>query len=481
MYQRNVQFCFLSLVLLSFSQIIEANEALPENVDSENSTSLESCQMLETRVFKLDLGCVHGPKARSTAHELTTETLEDCKRVCCEWKEGPCDFVYWDSYHKCIVMNYYVLGLCMPTVSSSSSSSHTLLLSISDRVIPGVRKPLLKQYRKQVQGLLGCSDHQYVCDNWNCIDNKYMCDGIPHCSDGSDELYCASNDTGLKCINHNGDHVDAGKQYRPYNEPDECKTCVCGEDSKPIYCYLAVCQPLPPSACNGPRPELCCQCNHGNNFSHDQSDPNDTNSSYVRLNNTQRLIVSCMSVLIIVMILLFFSRNIVHRRRHGGMHQNYLVQPSSRENGTWMRANGPEASNNNRSFFSRYWSNSDTVSFFDQDEPPVPCVDPPPPYTFWKPNTSSTNNEVSLENGQDPPPSYPTSSTSGSRQSINEGAGPVDGPPCASPTMHQSDDTVAPQPIRRGDSEDEPASPSSTTSESLLIANEQSTSRPERT
>ena len=40
------------------------------------------------------------------------------------------------------------------------------------------------------QGLGGCGSTQWTCFSGSCIAQAYRCDGVPHCSDRSDELSC---------------------------------------------------------------------------------------------------------------------------------------------------------------------------------------------------------------------------------------------------------------------------------------------------
>uniref|UniRef100_H2ZEK8 VWFC domain-containing protein n=1 Tax=Ciona savignyi TaxID=51511 RepID=H2ZEK8_CIOSA len=347
---------------------------LQHSAPKQNSTlgafqPQQECKMLHTNVFQLDLGCVLRRKSRTTAHALTAPSLAACKRVCCEYEEGPCDLVYYNRYHKCVVMNYHVLSLCplmAPTVSLPGSYSFTLLLSVTERVTPSLKQHLiLKGYSSQIAQFLGCDRDSFVCNNWQCIDKKYVCDDTPHCSDNSDESRCPQIIVAprkMGCLSYHGDYVKNGEEYTPFGKADECQRCICGNDSLPSYCYSATCNNVQLTNCDNNNPDICCVCHKSTIQNNDPSD--DNSDIFVNLSGTQRLIVSCMSVLVVVTLLLFFSRNLMHRARgafmpNGGNHRG-------RSRNTWV-PHPTHALPPTRPFMGRYFTRNSSMSFVETD------------------------------------------------------------------------------------------------------------------
>nr|CAB3263411.1 low-density lipoprotein receptor class A domain-containing protein 3 [Phallusia mammillata] len=429
----------------------------PPSGSRKNNSSNSSCNMLQTRKFRLDHVCISRSRAAQTAlHELTASSLEECEQTCCQSVEGPCDLAYWNSLQKCIVMNYYVLSLCpllSPTDQRTSPDS-SILFSVSQRVTPLLKEHLLRKgYRDGVRTRLGCGADEFVCDNWDCISSKHVCDGKAHCSDNSDESTCS------KCLGSNSQYVDVGSQYIPFNDGDKCKVCICGNDSQPVYCYSATCYPNLATNCYGPDRDICCQCLSSGDYHEVATEAPD--APFANLSDTQRLIVSCMSVLVVITLLLFLSRNILHRGRRAIYHNH----------GFLPRGHRPPGGRISHSSAGRYWRDSDSVSFYDPDAPPTrpPFSDLPPSYNQLKPlgYDVTTNSEEALG----PPPSYISETESRCSVQPEEptAARNRETPIAVAIPVVPTDPEVPPE-VQQRDSA--PISPLSTTSESPLLTND---------
>nr|XP_026692363.1 low-density lipoprotein receptor class A domain-containing protein 3 [Ciona intestinalis] len=459
-------------VVLVLAKSLEAG-LLPDRGSNSNSSvglftpnQHGECKMLQTNLFLLDLACVLKKKARATAHELTSPSLAACKRVCCEWSEGPCDLVYWNRYHKCVVMNYYVLSLCplmSPTLTYPGSYTFTLLLSITQRVSPALKQHLLlKGYSSRIAEFLGCGANSFVCNNWQCIEKGQVCDGIQHCVDNSDENQCPQiivASQGDKCIDFKGNFVDNGAEYTPFGKADECQMCICGNNSQPSYCYSPTCNSRMLTDCEGPNPDICCRCDKSGRNHPDEPTDSEENDMFVNLSGTQRLIVSCMSVLVVVTLLLFFSRNLMHRARGAIIPSRHR---RDRSHNTWMSQQSLPPT---RAFMGRYCSSSDRMSFVDPNDS-EDMSEPPPSYSSLKPATR--NERGSRSSSGESPPSYnasitlpPASPEATSSSSANNRDDQV-----TQSTV--SEHVIQSEPIRN----EEPISPVSTTSCSPLLVEE---------
>lgn len=170
--------------------------------------------------------------------------------------------------------------------------------------------------------------------------------------------------------------------------------CICGNNSKPSQCMSPVCHESTGAKCRfQPNDDICCKCIR---FTGGQG--NFIPPSYPESSSTQRLIISCMSVLVIVSLLLFFSRNIVHRRN------NYSI--STRERYLQNEAEYIDGVSSN---FWHAWSGAERYRCSDDER--SRASDLPPPYNLIKSLTCDIT---------EPPPSYPGSQGSGSCTTLNE-------------------------------------------------------------
>ena len=46
---------------------------------------------------------------------------------------------------------------------------------------------LLYIFRQRTRELLGCTENEFVCDDWSCIPKNQLCNGVNNCPGGSDE------------------------------------------------------------------------------------------------------------------------------------------------------------------------------------------------------------------------------------------------------------------------------------------------------
>lgn len=111
--------------------------------------------------------------------------------------------------------------------------------------------------------------------------------------------------------------------------------------------------------------------------------------SYLNMSSTQRLVVSCMSVLAVVSMLLFFSRNIL-QRRHGRTNTNLINWINRR--GIWWHHTTPQyllhsvhRLLNNIVSEDHLHSRNDEENYPGCNYPGPGSSDLPPPYVFVKP------------------------------------------------------------------------------------------------
>lgn len=41
-----------------------------------------------------------------------------------------------------------------------------------------------------------CNAQEYRCGDGLCVKKEQLCDGVEHCNDGTDELFCSDTDVG---------------------------------------------------------------------------------------------------------------------------------------------------------------------------------------------------------------------------------------------------------------------------------------------
>lgn len=414
MLERRIHFSRISMWLTVVPLILLVRTSLGVTLDpSQDSinTTLQTvtesqkpeCNRLETDSFRLELSCVLNTQS---AHKLISSSLDECKVACCEsFPDGPCDFLYWDTSRICIIMNYHVLSVCplmapIYVLSHESPISSTLLFSITSRVTPQLKPLLLKQYRQRTRELLGCNDNEFVCNDWSCIPNNLLCNGNNDCPDGSDEdeTTCLSQRTPeiTKCRDYSGDYVDIGQAFTPFGIGDQCMQCTCGNNSQASQCMSPVCHESTVAKCRfHPSDDICCKCvfSGKGNFM--------PPINYPESSSTQRLIISCMSVIVIVSLLLFFSRNIVHRR------SNYNLS----NRGDRYLQNDTDYTDGASSNFWQAWRGMEQYRLSEEERSRT-AVDLPPPYNLIK--------SVATHDISEPPPSYPGSHHSNSTTSINQ-------------------------------------------------------------
>lgn len=395
------------LILLIGTSVGKILKPPQDQINSTLQTVTEDykpeCKRLETDSFRLELSCVLNTQS---AHKLISSSLDECKVACCEsFPDGPCDFLYWDTSRTCIIMNYHVLSVCplmapIYVLSHESPISSTILFSITSRVTPQLKPLLLKKYRQRTRELLGCQYNEFVCNDWTCIPNNLLCNGKRDCLDGSDEddTTCLSQKTPeiTKCRDYSGDYVDIGQPFTPFGIGDQCMQCTCGNNSQPSQCMSPVCHESTVAKCRfNPSDDICCKCvrfpGKGNYM---------PPINYPESSSTQRLIISCMSVLVIVSLLLFFSRNIVHRRSTYNLsdRDRYLQNDTDYTDGT-------------SSNFWQAWRGMEQYRLSEEERSRA-TADLPPPYNLIK--------SIATHDITEPPPSYPGSRHSNSTTSINQ-------------------------------------------------------------